>query len=38
LSLPDVIRSLLRTNPDGGGVNFGAKRSPAVRFFFVAAI
>jgi hypothetical protein len=30
LSLPDVIRSLLRTNPDGGGVNFGAKRSPAV--------
>jgi hypothetical protein len=26
-----VIRSLPRTNPDGGGTNFGAERSPAVR-------
>jgi hypothetical protein len=25
-----VIRSLPPTNPDGGGTNFGAKRSPAV--------
>jgi hypothetical protein len=31
LSLPDVIRSRLRTNPGGGGTNFGAKRSPAVK-------
>jgi hypothetical protein len=31
LSDSGVIRSLPRTNPDGGGMNFGAERSPAVR-------
>jgi hypothetical protein len=30
LFFPDVIHSQLRTNPDGGGVNLGAKMSPAV--------
>ena len=28
--LPGVIHSLPPTNPDGGGTNFGAERSPAV--------
>jgi hypothetical protein len=31
LSDSGVIRSLPRTNPDGGGTNFGAERSPAVK-------